>query len=119
MKISPNICSSCGGEFICEAKNRDDCWCMKLPAIMPMKTLQDCECPNCLSISISKKLQIYITKNQLEEVLRFAEKYKDKSIHEHIDYTIENGNYVFTEWYHLKRGECCDNGCRQCPFGAK
>lgn len=92
---------------------------MKLPDIMAIKTQRNCECPNCLSISISKKLQVYISKNQLEDVLQFAEKYKDKSIHEHIDYTIENGNYVFTEWYHFKRGKCCDNGCRACPFGAE
>lgn len=30
---------------------------------------------------------------------------------------FENGLMVFTEAYHLKRGECCGNGCRHCPFG--
>ena len=24
---------------------------------------------------------------------------------------------VFTEAYHLKRGHCCENGCRHCPYG--
>ncbi|MCU0471145.1 MAG: DUF5522 domain-containing protein [Arcicella sp.] len=24
---------------------------------------------------------------------------------------------VFTEAYHLKRGYCCKNGCRHCPYG--
>ncbi|MBL3655073.1 DUF5522 domain-containing protein [Fulvivirga sediminis] len=32
---------------------------------------------------------------------------------------IENGLYVFTEAYHLKRGYCCKNGCRHCPYGFK
>jgi hypothetical protein len=24
---------------------------------------------------------------------------------------------VFTEKYHLKRGYCCQSGCRHCPYG--
>jgi len=35
------------------------------------------------------------------------------------DYYIENGFYVFTEEYHRKRGYCCKNGCRHCPYGFK
>ncbi len=33
------------------------------------------------------------------------------------DYYIENGLYIFTEKYHLKRGHCCENSCRHCPYG--
>ena len=33
-----------------------------------------------------------------------------------VDYYIENGKYVFTEQFHLKRGHCCGSGCRHCPF---
>lgn len=32
-------------------------------------------------------------------------------------YMNENGFMVFTEAYHLKRGYCCKNGCRHCPYG--
>ncbi len=32
---------------------------------------------------------------------------------------IENGYYVFTEKYHLKRGYCCKSGCRHCPWNFK
>lgn len=31
-------------------------------------------------------------------------------------YLDQNGNMVFTEAYHLKRGTCCGSGCRHCPF---
>lgn len=31
-------------------------------------------------------------------------------------YYIENGNYVFTEYYLKNRGYCCTNGCRHCPY---
>ena len=32
------------------------------------------------------------------------------------DFYTENGTMVFTESYHLKRGSCCGNGCRHCPY---
>lgn len=40
---------------------------------------------------------------------------------------IEDGDYylnkqglmVFTEKYHLKRGYCCQNGCKHCPYSFK
>jgi hypothetical protein len=36
---------------------------------------------------------------------------------EYIDYYInEDGNYVFTREYHLKRGYCCKNKCLHCPW---
>lgn len=36
---------------------------------------------------------------------------------ETIDYYLdENGNLVFTKDYHLKRGYCCKNKCRNCPW---
>ncbi|WDF56966.1 DUF5522 domain-containing protein [Mucilaginibacter sp. KACC 22063] len=36
---------------------------------------------------------------------------------EDIDYYInQDGNYVFTREYHLKRGYCCKNKCLHCPW---
>ena len=32
------------------------------------------------------------------------------------DYYREGGLVVFTALYHLKRGYCCDSGCRHCPY---
>jgi hypothetical protein len=32
-------------------------------------------------------------------------------------YMTTDGFMVFTETYHLKRGYCCKNGCRHCPYG--
>ena len=34
-------------------------------------------------------------------------------------YYNENGYMVFTEKYHLKRGFCCKNGCKHCPYSLK
>ncbi|MCC7232854.1 MAG: hypothetical protein IT242_07925 [Bacteroidia bacterium] len=33
------------------------------------------------------------------------------------DYYISPEGYIiFTEKYHLKRGYCCQSGCRHCPW---
>lgn len=32
-------------------------------------------------------------------------------------YFSEEGYLVFTEQYHIKRGYCCQSGCRHCPYG--
>jgi len=36
---------------------------------------------------------------------------------EGIDYTIENGRWIFTAAFLLRRGYCCESGCRNCPYG--
>ena len=37
---------------------------------------------------------------------------------DHEDYYIGGEGYmVFTEKYHLKRGHCCQSGCKHCPYG--
>ena len=35
------------------------------------------------------------------------------------DYYYEGKWMVFTAHYHLKRGRCCKNGCRHCPYEPK
>jgi hypothetical protein len=32
------------------------------------------------------------------------------------DYYFDGPNLVFTAAYHLKRGYCCNSGCRHCPY---
>ena len=36
---------------------------------------------------------------------------------EGVDYYLENGLMVFTAYYLAKRGYCCNNACRHCPYG--
>jgi hypothetical protein len=33
------------------------------------------------------------------------------------DFYWENGFLVFTAQYHRRRGYCCGNRCRHCPYG--
>ncbi|MBB6147044.1 hypothetical protein HNQ77_005029 [Silvibacterium bohemicum] len=32
------------------------------------------------------------------------------------DFYMDGPYLVFTEAYHLKRGSCCNSGCRHCPW---
>jgi hypothetical protein len=32
------------------------------------------------------------------------------------DFYLEGGCMVFTAAYHLRRGYCCGNRCRHCPY---
>ncbi|HEX8638938.1 MAG TPA: DUF5522 domain-containing protein [Pyrinomonadaceae bacterium] len=38
---------------------------------------------------------------------------------ENVDYYFENGLMVLTEHFLKKRGHCCKNGCRHCPYQKK
>jgi hypothetical protein len=43
---------------------------------------------------------------------------KQQPLVEGIDfYYNEQGYIVLTEAFHLKRGDCCGNGCKHCPYG--
>lgn len=40
------------------------------------------------------------------------------SFKEGVDYYVdENGLYIMTKAYLLRRGFCCHQGCRHCPYG--
>jgi hypothetical protein len=43
--------------------------------------------------------------------------YNRKKLEPEDFYYSEEGYIVFTEKYHLKRGFCCKNGCKHCPYG--
>ncbi|CAN5224601.1 hypothetical protein BH20ACI1_BH20ACI1_02180 [soil metagenome] len=50
-------------------------------------------------------------KNQQE-----SEKTDKPKFVEDVDYYFENGFMVLTEIFLKKRGYCCGNGCRHCPY---
>ena len=43
-------------------------------------------------------------------------KSKPEPLREGIDYYLEDGLFVFTAEFLLKRGYCCESGCRHCPY---
>lgn len=42
-----------------------------------------------------------------------------KDFVENRDYYLEKGRVIFTEHYLIKRGKCCGNNCRHCPYTEK
>lgn len=58
-------------------------------------------------------------KNEEPNIKKVANNQQSAPLVEGKDFYIENGLYVFTEHYHLKRGYCCGNGCRHCAYKNK
>jgi hypothetical protein len=53
----------------------------------------------------------------MKQFQKLAEPYRDKSkLIENVDYIIDEGLYVFSKWYLIKQEECCNNGCKNCPY---
>ncbi len=94
---------------------------MGYPAIISEQADKDCLCASCLKQKITLKIKNYVATITPENALQNKAKDlpKNSGLIEDIDYYIENSLYVFTDWYHLKRGYCCQNGCRHCPYGFK
>ncbi|MBV9957472.1 MAG: hypothetical protein JO360_03590 [Acidobacteria bacterium] len=45
-----------------------------------------------------------------------TEQRKEQALVEGLDYYLEDGLMVFTAHYLKRRGYCCANGCRHCPY---
>ncbi|UPW18097.1 DUF5522 domain-containing protein [Agarivorans sp. TSD2052] len=117
-QLSSN-CPSCGTELACSADI--DCWCMSMPALLPVSAniqQRACYCSSCLSKKLGEKLQELIANTPHRQMLEQAARYHqaETALQAHIDYTMVDGLMVFSAWYHLKRGSCCGNGCKHCPY---
>ncbi|MFC3034435.1 DUF5522 domain-containing protein [Pseudoalteromonas fenneropenaei] len=104
-------CRRCDAILQCQPT---DCWCFSLPAILPLDNATGCLCRTCLLQAI----RAYIASSELtlQEQITLAAPYKQQALIEGLDYDIEQGFMVFSRWYHLRRGACCGNGCRHCPW---
>jgi hypothetical protein len=112
-------CSNCSSDFSCGNTESDGgCWCNNFPAIFQLNSEADCLCPACLKKAAIKKINEYVQSLSPEDALNNTAKDlpKTKDLIEGIDFYKENSNYIFTAWYHLKRGDCCGNRCRHCPY---
>jgi len=94
-------CSNCSVDLTCGSQE-DTCWCMAYAPLTKLDAGKDCLCEGCL-----------------KEAIQAETLSSESPVEEEADYYIENGYYVFTSSYHLKRGYCCKNGCRHCPYGYK
>lgn len=117
--IRQKYCSVCNEPFGCGNESETKkCWCNDLPPIFTLDGITDCLCPTCLKVATIDKIEEYVSTITPENAKENKAKDLPKTTHfiESIDYYIEDGKYVFTKWFHLKRGACCGNGCRHCPY---
>lgn len=110
-------CSNCGESLICEVETSASCWCTQYPPILSPKDGVACLCSNCLQSKIQAKIKDYVKAVESGQIPNDAHRYATPKLIEDIDYYMENGLMVLSSWFHLKRGECCGNACRHCPYG--
>jgi len=48
--------------------------------------------------------------------MKSQETEKQEKFVEGVDYDYEKGFMVLTKYFLKKRGYCCKNGCRHCPY---
>lgn len=93
-------CARCGKKFNCGIEGGQKCWCASLPPLRPIpKQYSKCLCPACL-----------------EQFVETANIEQTEGLIEGEDFYYEGGLMVFTRSCHLKRGHCCESGCRFCPY---
>jgi len=106
-------CPSCGIEFTCgPIVEEKKCWCDSLPHISASATEDHgCLCRVCLNELIARRELNKIPVTQTPTPVT-----NQTSLIEGEDYYCEGATIVFTAAYHLRRGYCCESGCRHCPY---
>ena len=112
-------CPECNEPVHCTSGTNETCWCSSLPPVLPVDDTQSCLCQKCLEKKLKAEIASYVQDFKAGRIENVAPKYATAELVEGIDYYMEGSYRVMTEWYHLKRGYCCRNGCRHCPYGFK
>jgi len=106
-------CLRCGAAFVCKTGDIKNCQCSTVELsdetkIFLAKTNFDCLCNKCL-----------MEFNKLVKEFRDESLPPPEAMVEDVHFYVENQCLVFTEFYHILRGYCCESGCRHCPYGFK
>ncbi len=112
-------CSRCEDSFTCGAETgAPDCWCAELPRYSFVANEdQDCLCPECLGEAIQE--MTCSGRASIGSVPALGQtRVNPCPLVEGEDYYLEGELFIFTERYHLRRGYCCENACRHCPYTA-
>lgn len=113
-----DVCTTCSNAFECTQDA--NCWCVGLPCLSEVLTDSNCRCQHCVSEMIKGYFLLHP-----EQAIPYFIKKRDQqqsgsAFEQGIEYYINDvGNWVFTAYYHLKKGYCCTNGCLHCPYGFK
>ncbi len=112
-KHEVKTCPRCTGLFECKSGDVTHCQCRQVNIsddtlkFMELSDYEDCLCGKCLV--------------EINTMMNFKKSHpfpKEKRwMIEGLHYYYDNGNFVFTELYHMQRGYCCKNSCRHCAYG--
>ena len=112
-EISEKICPKCYTSFSCGSA----CWCSDFPRIMPMNSSQGCLCRDCLKKNVLKRIGEWMNHLTFENSIKIKELGRPNKLIEDIDYTFnEKNQMVLSAWFLMRKGECCRNGCTNCPY---
>lgn len=105
-------CGRCSATFNCNHNSIENCDCLSVVLDSKIqdflkKTSYNCLCNDCLT-----ELNDFIA---LEKTHPFPSSPGEYVAGVH--YYIENGFWVFTEYFHYLKGRCCQNSCRHCAYG--
>lgn len=117
--LKTKSCSKCDKSFRCGSEGeKDRCWCNSYPPLFVPGAL-NCMCEECLYNATKEKIDSYVLEMTPDKAItdNKAARLPRSELLKGIDYYLENSLWIFTAWYHLKRGNCCQNGCRHCPYG--
>ena len=92
-----------------------NCWCYELPHIALDELDSSCLCRPCLLKEQALKVNQGLPLSP-EVKLQIMSIGSPQTAMADIDYTMEGGLLVMTRWFLLRRGHCCENGCRHCPY---
>jgi hypothetical protein len=116
-------CPLCGEANLCRSASgqpyKGACWCEEFT--LPVHFLRYLEegalAPACFCRACFTELdRLARSVDAPEDILQQAQAIRRPN--EPDFYLDELGRTVFTTSYHLKRGYCCDSGCRHCPYPA-
>lgn len=111
-------CAECGKELQCEANQIASCWCSSYPNLLSPEESAGCLCPGCLKDKLAplmtKIVQDIKAGRRENDVAKLSAPLNH--LIEGIDYYLEGGRWVLTDWFLLKRGYCCGSACRHCPY---
>ncbi|HVY70783.1 MAG TPA: cysteine-rich CWC family protein [Verrucomicrobiae bacterium] len=124
-------CPVCGAANQCRLAAgclyKGPCWCesrnIPVPVLRQLASEQPeaaCLCPRCLT-AVSRQAALggrpeEVLARARVEMLARAETAPSAQPLVADFYLDAKGLTVFTAEYHLRRGYCCQNGCRHCPY---
>ena len=107
--MNEKTCTGCGAAFPCGADDAR-CWCMDGPPGLDLSVNDGgCLCPECLVLALRERHGPF-PRGQAGTTRPAG------GLRPGVDYRMEQGKLVFSAWYLFKRGFCCGNGCRNCPY---